>query len=143
MTELTIGKIAERAGVGVETVRFYERKGLIDQPRRPHRGYRVYPTEAIDRIRFIRRAQKLGFSLADAAELLELRADPDADCGKVQNRAAAKLEDVRNKIAHLNRIEAALERVVDACPGQGTLDCCSIMAAMEDSGSPLGSNHHD
>lgn len=138
MTELTIGKIAQRAGVGVETVRFYERKGLLDQPCRPDRGFRVYPEAAVDRIRFVRQAQELGFTLADAADLLELRADPDADCSAVQRRAAAKLEDIRGKIAHLRRIETALERVVEACPGQGALDCCSIVAAMERRESPYG-----
>lgn len=143
MTDLTIGKVAERAGVGVETVRFYERKGLLDRPLRPDRGFRVYPDETVDRIRFIRRAQELGFTLADAAELLELRADPASDCAAVQARAAAKLEDVRAKIAQLGRLAQALERVVEACPGQGHLDCCSIMAAMEDHGPTLERRHHD
>lgn len=142
MTELTIGKVAERAGVGVETVRFYERKGLLDQPHRPDRGFRVYPEAAIDRIRFIRRAQELGFNLADARNLLELRADPTSDCAAVQSRASTKLADVHAKIAQLNRLAKALERIVEACPGKGTLDCCSIMAAMEDHDSTTGRQHH-
>lgn len=131
MNDMTIGKLAERVGVGVETIRFYERQGLLEQPPKPERGFRIYPPDAVDRVRFIRQAQELGFSLTDARELLDLRTDPMADCSDVQRRATAKLDDVRAKIERLRLIENALERVVAACPGQGNLDCCSIMTAME------------
>ena len=80
-TGLTISRVAERAGVGVETIRFYERRGLIKQPPRPQSwGFRFYGDEVVERIRFIRQAQELGFSLREIAELLMLRADPVADC---------------------------------------------------------------
>ncbi len=82
--DLTIGKVARAAGVGVETVRFYERKGLVQRPRKPERGFRVYSPEIVTRIRFIRAAQELGFSLREVSELLSLRADTAADAGSVR-----------------------------------------------------------
>lgn len=131
MTGLTIGGLAVAAGVGVETIRFYERKGLIARPRRPERGFRAYPNEAVRRIRFIRQAQQLGFSLKEIEELLALRADPATDCADVQRRASAKLVEVERKMAQLQRIRAALETVIAACPASGTLDGCSIIEALE------------
>ena len=102
MTDMTIGKAAGEAGVGIETIRFYERKGLIAQPARPGTGgYRSYPRETIERIRFIRQAQELGFSLREVEELLSLNANPRADCTDVRERARGKLEEVHQKIAHL------------------------------------------
>jgi MerR family copper efflux transcriptional regulator len=97
---MTIGRAAQRAGVGVETIRFYERRGLIQQPARPQSGgYRLYDEDVVERIRFIRQAQELGFSLREIAELLSLRADPAADCGDVRAQAMTKREEVNRKIA--------------------------------------------
>ncbi|GAB4287220.1 MAG: hypothetical protein Kow0092_40310 [Deferrisomatales bacterium] len=87
---LTIGRVAEAAGVGVETVRFYERKGLIEQPEKPMFGRRTYPPETVGRIRFIRRAKDLGFTLREIAELLELRVDPGKSCAEVRARAPVR-----------------------------------------------------
>lgn len=129
---LTIGNAAKLAGVGVETVRFYERQGLIRQPAKPAGGgFRSYPDETIERIRFIRQAQELGFSLREVKELLELRADPDADAADVRARAATKLADVDEKVQQLLRIRQALEALIDACPGKGDLGCCTIMEALD------------
>ena len=131
MTDLTIGRAARRAGVGVETVRFYERRGLIAQPPKPATsGFRTYSDETVARIRFIRQAQELGFSLREIDELLGLRADPAADAVDVRNRAAAKLAQVEEKIHQLERIRGALEALIAACPGQGELGHCSIMEAL-------------
>jgi len=128
----TIGKAARKAGVGVETIRFYERRGLIDQPRRPPSGgYRRYPAATIDRITFIRQAQTLGFALREIEDLLSLRADPSSDCGEVRVRAQAKLAGVTAKIANLERIRRSLEHLIARCPGQGALEACSIMDALE------------
>ncbi len=128
---LTIGSVARTAGVGIETVRFYERRGLIDQPRKPACGYRDYPGETVARIRFIRQAQELGFSLGEIEELLSLQADPTADCADVREQAAAKLEDVLGKIARLERIRGARAERIAACPGRGpVLETCSIMDAL-------------
>ncbi len=130
MGDMTIGAAAKAAGVGVETIRFYERKGLIHQPPRPERGFRIYSGETAGRVRFIREAQRLGFSLREVAELLALQADPAADSGEVRERAAAKIGEIGEKIARLERIRGALGALIAACPGSGPLGDCSIMMAM-------------
>lgn len=128
---ITISRAAERVGVGIETIRFYERCGLIAQPPRPRSGgYRFYDEAIIERIRFIRQAQELGFSLREIADLLSLRADPAADCGDVRVQAVAKREDVDRKIAQLQHIRAALEELIASCPGGGTLRACTIIDAL-------------
>ncbi len=128
---MTIGQAADQAGVGIETVRFYERQGLIKQPRKPEgTGVRRYPADLVARIRFVREAQQLGFSLRETAELLALRADPGADCSEVREQASAKLQDVRQKIERLRQIGAALESLIATCPGRGALQACSIMDAL-------------
>ena len=129
MRSLTIARAARAAGVNIETVRFYERKGLIERPLKGE-GYRVYSPDQIARIRFIKEAQQIGFSLAEIKELLALRADPTADCSFVQQQAQAKQQEVRRKIEQLREIDAALETLIAACPGQGALQCCSIMEAL-------------
>ncbi len=130
---MRIGTAAKRAGVGVEAVRFYERQGLIRQPPRPiDGGFRSYPLETVDRIRFIRQAQDLGFSLKEIDELLSLRADPLTDCADVRARASAKLEDVKMKIARLAAIQSALRDLISACPGGGAeARYCSILEALD------------
>ncbi len=133
MTEMTISKAARAAGVGIETIRFYERNGLIEQPPKPaFGGFRVYPAETVRRVRFIREGQDLGFSLREIRELLSLRADPAADCSDVRERATAKREEVDRKIAQLERIRGALEELIAACPGRGALRACSILGALTD-----------
>lgn len=120
MSNKTISRAAEEAGVGVETIRFYERKGLIEQPLKPRGGgYRVYSEKAVERIRFIRQAQELGFSLREIDELLSLRADPDTDCADVRAQASAKLEEVERKMTRLRRIRSALNELIATCPKQG------------------------
>ncbi len=140
MRPMTIGRLADAAGVGVETVRFYERRGLIQQPPKPNgTGFRVYPEETEHRIRFIRQGQELGFSLREIQELLSLRADPAANSADVHGRATAKLAEVNRKIMELERIRAALEVLISACPGGGALRQCSIMEALvhsSDGGAP-------
>ncbi|VAV98871.1 COG0789: Predicted transcriptional regulators [hydrothermal vent metagenome] len=132
MKNITIGKAAGLAGVGVETIRFYERKGMIAQPLKPRSGgFRQYSDEIVQRIRFIRQAQELGFSLREIRELLSLRADPRSDCSEVQRRANQKLAEVQGKMAQLRDMEAALKKVIGACPSSGGLDACSIISAME------------
>jgi len=129
---MKIGSLARQTGVGVEAIRFYERKGLIEQPPKPNGGgFRAYPQEVAQRIRFIRQAQELGFSLRETSELLSLRATATGDCGDVRERASTKLTEVNQKIEQLGRIKSALEQVIDACPGQGSLRSCSIMDVLE------------
>lgn len=130
MQALTIGRAAREAGVNVETIRFYERRGLIVQPRKPASGFREYDADTVARIRFIRQAQELGFSLREIEELLSLRADPNADCAEVRAQATAKRDEVEQKIAHLERIRAALGMLIAACPGKGAVTACSILDAL-------------
>ncbi len=112
---LTIGGLAQAAGVGVETIRFYERKGLIPEPPRTLAGYRQYAGDTVERVKFIRRAQGLGFALREVSELLDLRVDEVAACGPVEAQAREKLEQVAGKIEALRLMESALHRLVEAC----------------------------
>lgn len=138
---MQIGTLANEAGVGVETIRFYERKGLIARPPRPRDGgFRSYPSETVDRIRFIRHAQELGFSLKEAGELLSLRADPSTECTDVREQARVKLEEVNQKVAHLQKIAAALRDLIAACPGKGALQECSILTALSIQENEPGTN---
>ena len=131
MGSLTIGTLAKHAGVGVETVRFYERQGLLRRPVRPLMGYRSYSEDTIARIRFIRNAQALGFSLQEVKELLALRVTSGTSCAALRSRAAAKVTDVNRRLADLERIRAALEKLVAACPGRGALTRCTILEALD------------
>lgn len=133
MGSFTIGTLAERAGVGVETVRFYERRGLVRRPPRPGIGYRAYPQETVGRIQFIRHAQALGFTLQEIAALLALRLAAGSSCAAVRSRAAVKLADVERRLEHLERIRDALEKLVGTCPGRGALSACTILEALESS----------
>src|SRR5881394_2167200 len=98
MDMLSIGQVARRAGVGVETVRFYEREGLLEEPARKASGYRQYTGDVVARLRFIKRAKDLGFTLREIAELLALRSDPDNPCAEVRQRAQAKVADIDARI---------------------------------------------
>jgi len=132
MEGITIGKLARRAGVGVETIRFYERKGLLPEPPRTRSGYRAYPEETVRRLRFIRRAKELGFTLREIRELLALRAGPEATCDAVRERARAKIADIEARIRTLEAMRAALERLAADCPASGPVRACPILDALED-----------
>ncbi len=128
---MRIGEAATRAGVSVETIRFYESKGLIDQPRKPQGGgFRDYPMATVDRIRFVRQAQEIGFSLREISELLSLQADPKADCADVRARAIQKRDEVQLKLNHMRLILDALNDLVVSCPGGGEITACTILDAM-------------
>lgn len=143
MRALTIGTAAREAGVGVETIRFYEREKLIERPLKSNgAGVRRYSSETVARIRFIREAQQLGFSLREIRELPALRADPSADCSRVREQALTKLHEVHDKIERLRQIGSALETLITACPAQGSLQACSIIDALElRSRGPLSSEN--
>lgn len=128
---MRISEVAKAADVGVETVRFYERRGLIEQPKKPvNGGFRFYPEQVAVEIRFIRQAQELGFSLGEIEDLLSLKSEPDTDCSEIRHRALSKREDVDIKIKRLRRIRGTLTKLIDACPGEGALESCSIIDAM-------------
>jgi MerR family mercuric resistance operon transcriptional regulator len=131
MKPMTIGQVARRAGVGVETVRFYERRGLLDEPTRKASGYRQYGEDVVARLRFIRRGKELGFSLREIAELIALRFDPATTCAAVKERARAKVEDIEAKIRDLQAMKKALLQLTASCQGQGPLSQCSILEALD------------
>jgi len=131
MVPLTIGQVARRAGVGIETVRFYEREGLLEKPARKKSGYRQYQEDVVARLRFIKRAKELGFSLKEIKELLSLRVDPETTCAEVRRKAEAKIVDVDEKIQALRRIKKALVNLTTACSGRGPISECAILEAIE------------
>ena len=128
---MTIGQLAERSGVGVETVRFYERRGLLPRPPRPGEGFRQYSAEAVARIVFIRRAKQLGFSLREIKELLQLRVRSTSNCGSVKRRAESKLTDIEAKIADLRRMKRSLGKLVAACDQREATDECPVLEALD------------
>jgi MerR family copper efflux transcriptional regulator len=128
---MTIGEVAKAAGVGVETVRFYERKRLIAQPRRPASGRRNYDQETARRIRFIRRAQQLGFSLSEVKQLLELRLDPRRSCSEVKAEAESKIAAVDARIASLRKMRKSLLALASSCSGEGPTSACPILEVIE------------
>ncbi|SRR5581483_7076532 len=131
MKTLTIGQVARRAGVGVETVRFYERQGLLDEPDRRESGYRQYTEAVILRLRFIRRAKELGFTLKEIRELIALRRDPSATRAEVRQQATAKITDIEAKIRDLQRMKEALLKLTASCGGRGPASGCPILEALD------------
>lgn len=132
MQSMTIGKVAKQAEVGIETIRFYEREGLIEEPPRRASGYRQYPGDTVDRVRFIKRAKEFGFSLKEIKELLALRIAPGTTCGQIKKQAEAKVEDIEDKIRSLQRMKRALKKLTAACSGKGSVSECPILDALED-----------
>ncbi len=127
---LTIGALAEAAGVNVETIRFYQRKGLMQEPARPLGGIRRYGGSDLARVRFIKSAQRLGFSLDEVADLLKL--EDGSHCTEAREQAERKLIDVRARLADLNRIEAVLQGLVDrCCAASGQVRCPMIDALQQ------------
>ena len=129
---LRIGQVAKRAGVGIETVRFYERQGLIPEPPRTSSGYRQFPEETVGQIGFIQRAQELGFSLREIGELLDLRTDESTCNADIRERAEAKIRDVDARIRDLRRMRSKLDEVTRACSASGTAAPCTILNALND-----------
>jgi len=130
MSTISIGQVAHKAGVGVETIRFYEREGLLEEPARGVSGYRQYPEQVVKRIRFIKRAQRLGFSLKEITELL-LRVDAQTTCEEVKRRTEAKIAEVERKMVELQRMRQALLNVASLCTGQGPASACPMLDALD------------
>lgn len=128
MEALGIGKLAKRGGVGIDTVRYYERNGLLAPQSRLASGYRRYGQLELARLRFIRRAKALGFTLKEVKELLALSAQRDV--GRVKRSAQAKLVDVERRIAALERVRDGLAKLIEACPGHGRAVDCPILRAL-------------
>jgi len=132
MESMTIGRLAKATGVGVETIRFYEREGLIQKPsRQVGSGYRKYDHVSARRLEFIRRSKDLGFSLKEIRELLNLRARSKGKCGSVKVKAKEKISDVEHKIADLMAIKATLEKLVSTCNDESPTSECPILDALD------------
>ena len=126
---LTIGAVAASAEVGVETIRFYQRKGLLDEPERPQGGIRRYGQPDVARVRFIKSAQRLGFSLEEVAGLLVL--EDGTHCDDARALAQGKLADVRARLADLRRIERALKTMIDRCSEHRGNICCPMISVLQ------------
>ena len=132
MYEYTIGQAAKAAGVNVETLKYYERRGLLPEPPRSSGNYRLYPEESVRIVRFVKRAQELGFTLNEIRELLALRDGGDSvGCVDVRSQAGRKLLDIKSKIQSLRTMQEALSRLVAQCSGEGPVTRCPILEALE------------
>lgn len=131
MQGLTRKQVADNAGVTIEAVRFYEREGLVEEPPRTEANYRQYPDDAVVRIRFIKRAQNLGFSLPEIKELLSLRMSPETTPADIRQRTVMKIADIEEKIRNLQSMKRILEEITDACHGHGDLADCPILASLD------------
>lgn len=128
---LTRGKLAQRGGVNIATIRYYEKRGLLPEAPRTRSGYRIYAGDALRRLHFIRQAQVLGFTLEEIGELLSLRMQPGTTCADIRMRAKEKLSAVEKKIRDLQRIKQALTRLAVACQGEGPTNGCPILESLD------------
>lgn len=131
MQGLRTGQVAKQAGVTVETLRYYERAGLLDAPPRTASGYRAYPEDTVSRMRFIRRAKALGFTLREIADLLSLRVSLASSSAEMKARAEAKIADIEDKIRTLTRMKETLTGITLACNGWAPLSQCPILDALD------------
>ncbi len=130
--QLRISQLAKAAGVNVETVRYYERRGLLEKPTKPSQGWRVYGDDALRRIRFIKRAQGLGFSLDEIAELLVLRATRNSSaCAQASEKTRVKIEEIGGRISDLAAMRDALQALVDKCDASGPSSDCAVLRALD------------
>lgn len=130
MERLTISHLAQLGGVNLETIRYYERRGLLAKPPRTEAGYRQFSPDAAQRLRFIKRAQELGFTLDEVGELLDLRHDPQHNRDDVRTRAIEKIADVERKIQALAAMKSVLQALTERCERCGS-DDCPILASLE------------
>ena len=131
METFTIGHLAEKVNVNLETIRFYERKGLLPEPPRNKSGHRQYSIKDLRRTKFIKRTQSLGFSLQEISDLLSLKVQSNKTCGDVKQRVKAKLMDIEDKIVTLQRMREVLIRLETTCPGKGPLNECPILGTLD------------
>ncbi|MEE8417998.1 MAG: Hg(II)-responsive transcriptional regulator [candidate division Zixibacteria bacterium] len=130
MKALKRGNLAKMAGVNIETIRYYEKQGILPEPDRSPSGYRQYDEETVNRIRFVKRAQKLGFSLSEIKQLLKLSEGEITDCDEVKDIALKKLEAIREKIINLQKLDSILSNLATQCDRQQTIKGCPIIEAL-------------
>lgn len=132
MEQLTTSRLAKHVDVNPETIRYYEREGLLEPPARLPSGYRIFPDSSVQRIRFIKRAQKLGFSLQEIKELLSMRQERTGrECAQVKRLASEKLVEIDRKIQTLTSMRSVLKKLENQCPGSGPLSGCPIVESLE------------
>lgn len=131
----TIGEVARRAHVGIDTVRYYERNRLLPVPARRTSGYRQYTHADVLRLNFIRRAKDIGFSLSEIRELMALSIDRERGVRGIKQRAQARLAEIDTRIRQLQRVHRGLKALVAACPGHGRLESCPILEALGGEGN--------
>jgi MerR family copper efflux transcriptional regulator len=141
MKPMTVGQAARQAGVGIETIRFYEKNGLLEAPARRASGYREYDEETVNRLRFIKRAKELGFTLGEIKELLSLRCC-EQPCNDVRQRAEAKVAEIEAKVAMLLRMKEVLRQLASSCCAQSDKGRCPILESL-DGGAPAGKRRND
>ncbi len=132
ISELTIGKLAKEVGVNIQTVRYYERRRLLSPTARKSSGYRLYGEAALKRLRFIKNAQTLGFTLREITDLLNLRVSSTARCGDVERKAQAKLTQVQDKVRDLQMLAQALHGLIRTCRAGQPTDRCPILQSLEE-----------
>jgi len=128
---MTIGQVAKQAGVGVETIRFYEREGLLNKAKRRQSGYRVFTPEVVSRIRFIKKAKQLGFSLREIRDLLFLRVDARATPADLKRRVDAKITEIDDRLTDLKRMRGGLVRLSKVCKGKGPIGESPLLDLLE------------
>ena len=133
-SSFTIGAVAKRVGVAIDTIRFYEREGLLPEPLRRASGYRSYGEGTVAQLRFIRRAKHLGFTLEEIRELLALSTDRQRGVKAVKKRAQQRLAAIEQRIVDLQRVRDGLAQLVESCPGHGAPEQCPILRALSDEG---------
>lgn len=131
MKPLTIGQVAQRSEVGIETIRFYEREGVLEKPNRSESGYRLYEEGVIARLRFVGKAKELGFTLKEIKELLSLQIDPTTTCVDVKRCAEEKLSDIESKIRTLQKMKKSLVKLTKQCISKGPTSECPLLNALE------------
>jgi Hg(II)-responsive transcriptional regulator len=132
MKSRTIGRVAREGGVNLETIRYYEREGLLPKPPRTTSGYRIFPEDTARRLRFIKRAQELGFSLKEIRELLSLRTKPGAKRADMRALTAAKITDIDQRIRTLEAMKKSLQGLTECCDGRGSLATCPILESLDE-----------
>ena len=132
---LTVGRLAREAGINLETVRFYERKGLLPKPPRSASGYRLYSPDTARQLKFIKRAQELGFSLREIRELLALRMSPLRDNAEIRRRTESKISDIESKIKTLESMKETLRKLAQSCAGCAPDSKCPILESLDSENS--------
>jgi MerR family transcriptional regulator, copper efflux regulator len=143
MRHMTVGQVARLAGVGVETVRFYEKNGLLEAPTRKASGYRVYDEGTIRRLQFIQRAKTIGFTLSEIRELLSLRTSSAEPCDDVRKQVEAKITEIEGKVALLLGMKQVLGRLLSSCDGRGGGTGCLVLEALDGSATEDPQKHDD